>query len=186
MKKYAPALPFVGALIFGAFIFWKGLSNTPSTPSGFPLQGRPVPTFNLVSLIDEKPLDARLFSNSGTKRWTLLNVWASWCSFCKAEHNFLLQLAAEKNIRLIGLNYRDAREAAKATLIATKNPYQEVIFDPRGSLALDLGSIVTPETYLIDPEGIIEFRYQGPLNQEVWEASFVPLLFNLNAQTREK
>lgn len=148
------------------------LSGIERSAARFAMQGQPVPAFSLTSLANNTPINASIFDN----QWTLLNIWASWCLPCKAEHDYLLQLSQTQNVPIIGVNYRDKRETAQRVLEQTGNPYQTVIFDPKGALALDLGSIVTPETYLIDPNGIIQFRYSGGLNDHIWLTHFAPRL----------
>ncbi len=181
MLKPTYALPFLFVFLFGGLLFWatpsekkikNGINNKDMRSfSDLKMKGHPVPAFHLKALETNTQLNQDLFTQS----WSLLNVWASWCSSCKGEHDFLMALFKEKKIKIIGLNYRDQQNAAKAVLKETGNPYHEVIFDPKGQFALELGSTVTPETYLIDPQGIIQFRFRGPLNETVWQSYFVPL-----------
>lgn len=105
---------------------------------------------------------------------TILNVWASWCPSCKSEFPFLKQLNEQPEFKLYGLNYRDNRNAALAVLNQLGNPFSRSIFDPDGKLALELGVYGTPETYLIDSQGIIRYRYSGELNPEIWQKEFQP------------
>ncbi|MEZ8880390.1 DsbE family thiol:disulfide interchange protein [Vibrio lentus] len=99
--------------------------------------------------------------------YQLVNVWASWCGICKTEHAFLLELQ-KKGIPIVGLNYRDNPGAALNVLSNDGNPYSTVISDPQGKLALELGVIGTPETYLVDAEGQIVKKLLGVINESVW------------------
>ncbi|MFA0464895.1 DsbE family thiol:disulfide interchange protein, partial [Vibrio sp. 10N.261.45.F1] len=99
--------------------------------------------------------------------YQLVNVWASWCGICKTEHAFLLELQKE-GIPIVGLNYRDNPGAALNVLSNDGNPYATVISDPQGKLALELGVIGTPETYLVDAEGQIVKKLLGVINESVW------------------
>ncbi|NOJ05605.1 DsbE family thiol:disulfide interchange protein [Vibrio splendidus] len=99
--------------------------------------------------------------------YQLVNVWASWCGICKTEHAFLLELQKE-GIPIVGLNYRDNPSAALNVLSNDGNPYSTVISDPQGKLALELGVIGTPETYLVDAEGQIVKKLLGVINESVW------------------
>ncbi|MEZ8059633.1 DsbE family thiol:disulfide interchange protein [Vibrio splendidus] len=99
--------------------------------------------------------------------YQLVNVWASWCGICKTEHAFLLELQKE-GIPIVGLNYRDNPGAALNVLSNDGNPYSTVISDPQGKLALELGVIGTPETYLVDAEGQIVKKLLGVINESVW------------------
>ncbi|MEZ8271224.1 DsbE family thiol:disulfide interchange protein [Vibrio splendidus] len=100
--------------------------------------------------------------------YQLVNVWASWCGICKTEHAFLLKLH-DKGIPIVGLNYRDNSGAAINVLSSDGNPYSTVISDPQGKLALELGVIGTPETYLVDTDGQIIKKLLGVINESVWQ-----------------
>ena len=117
-------------------------------------------------------------SLSGIK---ILNVWASWCITCLVEHPFLSQLS-EKNIEIVGLNYKDADSKAIAWLQKHGNPYIFSIYDPRGDLAFDLGVTGAPETFLIFDNEIIA-HVQGEINQQKWESIFLPLINNNQDQS---
>ncbi|KJY67344.1 thiol:disulfide interchange protein DsbE [Vibrio coralliilyticus] len=103
--------------------------------------------------------------------YQLVNVWASWCSICRAEHEFLNQLS-EQGIAVIGLNYRDQAKAANQYLAQLGDPYQTVIYDPQGELSIDLGVVGTPETYLINQAGEIVYKHSGLLNLNIWQKQF--------------
>lgn len=100
--------------------------------------------------------------------YQLVNVWASWCGICKTEHAFLLKLH-DKGIPIVGLNYRDNSAGAINVLSNDGNPYSKVISDPQGKLALELGVIGTPETYLVDADGQIIKKLLGVINESVWQ-----------------
>ncbi|MDA0143906.1 DsbE family thiol:disulfide interchange protein [Vibrio toranzoniae] len=100
--------------------------------------------------------------------YQLVNVWASWCGICKTEHAFLLELQ-KKGIPIVGLNYRDNPGAALNVLSNDGNPYSKVISDPQGKLALELGVIGTPETYLVDGDGQIIKKLLGVINDSIWK-----------------
>ena len=166
------------------------------TPSA--LVGKPIPAFTASSLsatelvgnnelIDNNELvdNNQLLGNSARldnsifqtdKNYTLLNVWASWCAVCQSEHGFLMKLAGKDGVRIVGLNYRDARADANRVLSSLGNPYVATIFDPDGKIALDMGVIATPETYLLDNQGIVLFRYSGALDETVWQHYFKPFM----------
>ena len=97
----------------------------------------------------------------------LVNVWATWCPTCKAEHAFLNELAAS-GIRIIGINYKDDVAKAQDWLAAFGNPYVYNLSDPDGKLGLELGVYGAPETFLVDSQGIIRDKHIGDLNPQVW------------------
>ncbi|VTM11465.1 Cytochrome c biogenesis protein CcmG [Raoultella terrigena] len=104
----------------------------------------------------------------------LLNVWATWCPTCRAEHQFLNGLA-QQGVRVVGLNYKDDRRKAVSWLDTLGNPYAISLFDGSGMLGLDLGVYGAPETFLIDGRGIIRWRHAGDLNERVWREQLRPL-----------
>ena len=154
------------AIIFS--VLFTGLETKESSTSTA-MVGEIVPMFELPEVMDTSILlDESLFQQ---QLLTLLNVWAAWCGICKTEHQFLHQLK-EQGITIIGLDYRDDRIAAKQVLEQTGSPYQAVIFDPRGSLAMDLGVFGTPTTFLIDQKGVILHRFTGALDKKKWQREF--------------
>lgn len=136
------------------------------------LIGKPMPAFRLTSLDDPAKAYGRAALIDG--RPLLLNVWATWCPTCRAEHQFLNTLATE-GVRVVGLNYRDDRLKAVNWLHTLGNPYALSLYDGDGMLGLDLGVYGAPETFLIDGQGIIRYRHAGELNADVWRREVQPL-----------
>lgn len=108
--------------------------------------------------------------------YTLVNVWASWCSICMLEHAYLLELSNTQDINIIGINYRDTATSARQVLRDRGNPFLQVVFDPLGDVAMEFGVVGTPETFLIDGSGIILTRFRGALDEAKWNRHFKPLL----------
>jgi cytochrome c biogenesis protein CcmG/thiol:disulfide interchange protein DsbE len=170
MRKLLFFAPLLVAFGLGFFL-WRGLSLNPQElPSA--LIGEPVPAFELPSL--ENP-DRLLTQDILKGRVSLLNVWATWCTACKVEHPFLMELAENRWIPIIGLDYKDNRDAALKWQSDLGNPYQVTLFDSEGRLGLDLGVYGVPETFLIDKDGIIRLRHAGIVNEQVWQDKFRPL-----------
>ena len=137
------------------------------------LMDKNFPSFSLNTL--ESPEEIADLG-SFEKLPALVNVWATWCVACLVEHPFLMKLNEDSVIPIYGLNYKDDREKAIFLLEKRGNPYLFSLFDPRGSLALDLGVYGAPETFYIDKNGIIKIRHVGVLNHNVWEDKFQTLL----------
>jgi len=184
-NKFKLLLPsLLGLLFVAAMMFALTSQEGQVTPSA--LVGKPIPAFTASSLsateqfVRNKQLGSNeLLDNSifqTNKSYTLLNVWASWCAVCQSEHDFLMQLAVKDGMRIVGLNYRDARADANRVLSSLGNPYVATIFDPDGEIALDMGVMATPETYLLDNKGIVLFRYSGALDETVWQHYFKPFM----------
>lgn len=125
----------------------------------------PVPLFELNLLKDEQK---KVNQIALTGDVILLNVWATWCPSCRAEHGYLEALA-KQGVKIVGLNYKDERGAALEWLQKLGNPYAFNIFDPHGELGFDLGVYGAPETYLIDHTGIVRHRHVGELNDRTWK-----------------
>jgi len=145
-----------------------------------PLIGHAVPAFNLPDL-DHGDVAVDANALSGTPQ--LLNVWASWCVACRAEHPLLLSLAKSGEISIVGLNYKDERADALAWLARHGNPYSRTIYDREGRLGLDLGVYGVPETFVLDRHGVIRYKQIGPITKEVLDSVILPLVQQLVAES---
>ncbi len=168
----------LGVFLVMVIFLGVGLSLDPrEIPS--PLIGKPAPAFDLPTL--EAP-DQHFGPNRIKGRPYLLNVWASWCEACRAEHPVLIDLARRGEVSLIGLNYKDTPEKARAWLEAHGgNPYQTVAVDADGKVGIEFGVYGVPETFLIDANGIILYKHTGPLSRKVLEEKLLPLIRNPKA-----
>lgn len=83
---------------------------------------------------------------------------------------------ANQGVNIVGVSYKDEKAKAEKYLMDLGNPYSEIIVDSTGDFALDLGVYGAPETYLVNPEGIILVRHAGELNAQVWAEKFLPLM----------
>lgn len=137
-------------------------------------EGKILVPFQVPSLSKGSVMTSDVFKG----KTTLLNVWASWCRSCEEEQTFLMQLEKE-GFAIYGLNYKDTQKDALTWLKTWGNPYQEVGLDSSGAVAIDLGVYGTPETFLIDANGIVQLRYAGVLNHRVWTRLFLPCLKKL-------
>ena len=135
------------------------------------LVGQHVPTFKLEDLAEPgKEYDQSIFTGEPL----LLNVWATWCPTCYAEHQYLNKLAGQ-GVKIIGLNYKDQRGKAINWLNNLGNPYLISLFDGDGMLGLDLGVYGAPETFLIDANGMIRYRHVGDVNTTNWQNTLKPI-----------
>lgn len=171
MKRVFLFLPLIVAVAVGVFLF-AGIGKDPTQLDSV-LIGKPVPEFSLESLDNpDRQLDASIFKGEVS----LMNVWAEWCPSCWDEHGYLMHLANDRNVRIIGLNYKDQRETAFRFLNRLGNPYETIIFDPQGKLGFDMGVYGAPETFVIDAEGVVRYRHVGVVNQKVWEEDLLPVI----------
>lgn len=152
-----------------------GLNLNPrEVPS--PLVDKPAPAFQAPALA--RP-EATLRRDDLLGQVWLLNVWASWCGACRDEHPVLLDFARRARVPLIGLNYKDQRDAGLAWLKAHGDPYRDSVFDPEGRIGIDYGVYGVPETFVIDRAGVIRHKHIGPLTPEVLRERIEPLLRQL-------
>lgn len=143
----------------------------------FPLIGKPAPGFSLPRLDDP----ARTFSPQEMRGqvW-LLNVWASWCVSCRQEHPVLLDLARRGVVALVGLGYKDDPRAAQRWLVEQGgDPYRLSVLDRDGRVGIDYGVYGVPETFVIDPAGVIRYKHIGPLSPEIVEEKILPMVEKL-------
>jgi len=173
MKRWIPLLVF---LVLAGFLA-KGLFLNPrEVPS--PFIGKPAPAFSLplVGQPDKifGPADMR------GKVW-LLNVWAPWCVSCRQEHPVLMALAQSQSAPIVGLNWKDKDREAEKLLAEHGSPYAAVPDDLSGKVGIDYGVTGTPETYVIDKDGIIRMKHIGPIDPDVWKNKIEPKLKELGA-----
>lgn len=174
-------LPFIAFLAIAALLaagVW--LSRRPdreALPSA--LLGRPAPAFALptlhapVRMVTDKDLRGEPY---------LLNVWGSWCPACRDEHPVLTRFAETKRVRVVGYNWKDERSDALRWLEQFGNPYWLVLADVEGRTAIDFGIAAAPETFLVDREGRIRWKYSGPLTDAVIAQELLPVLAGIEAQ----
>ena len=122
-------------------------------------------------------MDQRLDSNDLARGGlTLVNVWASWCGPCREEHPQLIELAKRDDLRLVGLNYKDQRENALRFLNALGNPYAGVGVDRTGRTAVEWGVYGVPETFLVNGDGIIVYKFTGPISDAALRQEVMPAI----------
>ncbi len=152
-----------------------GLNRDPrDVPS--PLVNKPAPAFTRTQLAEP----GKQFSPADMKgKVWMLNVWSSWCVSCRQEHPLLVEFARAQVVPLIGLDYKDTRDAALGVLRQMGNPYDLTVFDGDGSVGIDYGVYGVPETYIIDKAGVIRHKQTGPITSEALEKTILPLIDEL-------
>ena len=153
------SLVFVFIIIF--IIFYKGLQNTniytPNTKTSFEVPSVSVKLFNSDEIINT----LEIFNSD---KFYLLNIWSSWCVPCKQEHPILMELSQNNDLEIIGINYKDTKKNANDFLKDLGNPYDNIIFDNKGTNAIEWGAYGVPESFLINNNKIIK-KYIGPLSK---------------------
>ena len=157
-------LPFSIVIIFIIIfiILYKGLQETniyiPDSKSNYE-----VPS-SLVKLFDTNQTVNTIEIFQSDKLY-LLNIWSSWCVPCRDEHPILMQLKKNDELKVVGMNYKDTKKNAKIFLEELGNPYDKIIFDDKGTNAIEWGAYGVPESFLINNNKVIK-KYLGPLNKE--------------------
>lgn len=170
-------LPFVVFMIVAVFLF-VGLGLDPhEVPS--PLVGKPAPAFSLPQL--HEPDKQFSLQDMKGKVW-LFNVWASWCTACEYEHPVFMELSRQNLVPLYGMDYKDKREDGMAWLQKHGNPYTLVVSDAEGRVGIDYGVYGVPETYVIDKQGIIQYKHTGMVTELVLSEKILPLVKELQAK----
>jgi len=151
----------IGVFVILAAVFLWGLwfGNPREIPS--PLIDLPAPTFDMAPLHDGAPRFATADLQQGEV--TIVNVWASWCIPCRAEHPVLMDLQARKVAPLYGLNYKDQPADAEQFLSSLGDPFDRIGADREGRVGIDWGVYGVPETFVVDGTGTIRYKHVGPL-----------------------
>ncbi len=160
IKTFPIFLIIIFLMIF--FILFKGLQNsniyTPKTNIE-----KDIPSFKAKIFETNKRINSEeIFKRN---KFYLMNIWASWCVPCRDEHSFLMNLSNQKNIEIIGLNYKDDPKKAKFFLEELNNPYNVIFLDKNGTIAIEWGAYGVPETFLIYDKKIIK-KFIGPIDGE--------------------
>ena len=186
MKRALAFLPLLIALILGGFFLW-GL-NPNRDPNAIPsvLIAKPVPEFELEPI---RGLDTPSLSRanlSGNSAPVIVNVFASWCVPCRAEHVVLSRLVEKEGLTLFGINYKDKPEDAVRWLAELGNPYDRIGSDLSGRAGIEWGLSGVPETFIVGPEGMVLFRYVGPIIGDEAVGNFRNALIASGALQRKK
>lgn len=168
----APVLVFV---VLAGLLGW-GLTSDPSeVPTA--LRDKPLPAFDLPPLDDGTRGLAK--SDLQTGEISVINVWASWCVPCRAEHPLLEQIADMDGVSLYGIAYKDKPEDARAFLDELGDPFQRIGADADGRAGIDLGVYGVPETFFVGPDGAIRYKHIGPIAPSQMDKIIRPLVENL-------
>jgi DsbE subfamily thiol:disulfide oxidoreductase len=179
MRRVFFLLPLALVVVLGAvFLYRLNLIERGRAPNVLPsaMIDKPAPDFALAALKPDKP---GVSSDALKGQVTLVNFFASWCVPCRIEHPLFMRLAAQGDLNLVGVNYKDKPDDAVKWLAQLGDPYRAIGTDRDGRVAIDFGLYGVPETYLIDRTGKIRFRQVGPLTEQVWTEQLAPLLAEL-------
>ena len=169
VKLYLPLIILAAILIVAAFAVYKSNIKQNLGKENF-LKSQNIKFFDEKSSIPDlfnknNSLSLNDFTNKNGN-FTLVNVFASWCSSCLSEHDTLFKIKNYGNLNLIGIAWNDYHENSKKFLKKFGNPYQKVGLDSKGYLNKILGVAAIPETFLVDSNGYVVYKFQGALSEE--------------------
>ena len=155
MKNKLLILPSIFFAIILSIFFY--LLITERNPSEIPsnLLNKNVPFFEAESLFKNEII--------------LVNFFATWCKPCRDEHVYIKRFSNKKGIKVIGINYKDNSKKTIEWLKNLGNPYSDVLIDKNGRVAIDWGVYGIPETFIVNPSGIIKYRHVGPITNKIYK-----------------
>lgn len=173
-RRLVLALPVVGFTAM-AGVLALGLNRDPSKlPSMF--IGQKVPDFDL-SPVQGRTLGLASYNLAGEV--SLVNVFASWCVACRAEHPIFMRLARDKTVPIHGINYKDAPDDAARSLNIMGDPYARTGADLDGRVAINWGVYGVPETFVVGADGVIAHKHIGAVTAEALSTTILPLVERL-------
>lgn len=175
MSRLSLFIPLGLFLLLSALLF-KGfdLQDPSILPSA--LIDQEFPAFSLATV---KNVEQKRSVEDLKGEVSLVNVWATWCPPCRAEHGELIRLSQQENIALYGVNYKDGRKEALRWLAQLGDPYRWTVVDLDGQLGLDLGVTGAPESFIVDAQGNVVYKYVGVLTEKVWRERLQPVVQKL-------
>jgi len=175
MRRLAFLLPLALFAVLAGY-FGVGLRRDPAVlPSA--LLDQPAPAFALPGLAEQPGLASADLAGGVA----VVNFFASWCAPCRAEHALLMRLAGADHVALYGIDYKDKPEDAARLLAQLGDPYRRIGVDRSGRTFIDFGAYGVPETYVLDKAGRIRYRQVGPITEDDYERTLLPLLKQLGA-----
>ncbi|MDA9710194.1 DsbE family thiol:disulfide interchange protein [Candidatus Pelagibacter sp.] len=162
MKKRMISFLIISSLIFAFIIFYKGLNKSSFYNPKSEIEN--IPQFFTNSFYSKEEIDSKKIFDKD--KFYLFNIWASWCVPCRDEHTILVDLSKNDNVLMIGLNYKDKFNNAEKFLNELGNPYNIILLDRDGKVAIEWGAFGVPESFLIRNNRIVK-RFIGPLNKNL-------------------
>ena len=163
MKNKFSLFIIIAFLSFCFVVFYKGLNNS-NTYTPKIKDKKDIPIFQAKDFNSSVNMNSEKIFEEDT--FYILNIWASWCLPCRAEHPLLMELNRDQKVKLIGLNYKDNLDNAKNFINEFGNPYSQIIIDSDGTLSVEFGAYGVPETFIIDKNKKIIKKYVGPINKK--------------------
>ena len=176
MGRLITVVPAAVFALVAVLLGWALTSDPSEVPSA--LTDKPLPVFDLPPL--DAGADGLATADVTGGGIGVLNVFASWCVPCQAEHPLLTEIAGWEGVTLYGINYKDAPADARAWLDEHGDPYARIGADRDGRAGIELGVYGVPETFFVGADGNIRYKQIGPITREALETRIRPLIEHLN------
>ena len=152
-------------IIFIIGVFFVGL-NKSSIYDTKNLVGQKITKIQLEHFAEN-----RIITENDLKKnnFTLINFWASWCGPCREEHPILIKLNDEKNLKLLGVNFKDKKSNALEFLKDLGDPYDDLARDELGKHSINFGIYGIPESILINKNLVIIKKFIGPISENDYD-----------------
>lgn len=174
MSRFNRFILPLGGFVLLAVLLAVGLKQAPDKGViKSPLVGKPAPAYMLPDLLEP---GAQVSSSDFKGQWYIVNVWGSWCYACREEHPVLLAIQREGVVPIVGIDWNDEEAAGRDWLTKLGNPYARVAVDREGRTAIQYGVTAAPESFLIDPQGIIVKKVTGVITPTLWRDELLPLI----------
>ena len=163
MKKNIFYLTILLFFTFIFSIFYMGLEK-PNFYTPKEVKNKILEEFTSNDLFSNKEYNSNDFIENN--KFTLINIWSSWCVPCRSEHYELMDLNKKTNLNIVGLNYKDKKNNAIKFLNELGNPFSKILTDPDGIISISLGAYGVPETFLLNNKSKVIKKYIGPLTND--------------------
>ena len=149
--------------IFSFFIFYYGLKQKKLyTTENSSIQKFPNLILSEFFTNKQNSLDNILIDSN----YYLVNIWSSWCTPCRDEHTYLIQLKKNSSVKIIGINYKDKKNNAIKFLDEFGSPYTYILNDNDGTASIEIGAYGVPESFILNKNKEIVKKILGPINEK--------------------
>jgi cytochrome c biogenesis protein CcmG/thiol:disulfide interchange protein DsbE len=165
--RVAPFIALALALVIGAlFVVLAGSDPASNETVDSFLKGQPAPRAVNTTL------DGQQFDLSRRKgSWVVLNFFDPQCVPCVDEHPQLIAFQQQQTALVDGAELytitNGGRDQDEIRDFFTANGGEwPVVDDPDGSISVAFGVSQVPETWIVDPEGIVRERFAGEVTAD--------------------